>query len=252
MLINERHADILERMQANGKVLVKELCEIYNVTEDCIRKDLRSLEKRGLCKRVYGGAILLKNDVKHNVYERIDEHIEEKTIIAKKAFDLIGDGETVFLDISTTNLILAKLLAQSQKKLIIVSNMIDILSVLSSNPNLTVIGTGGNVNLELNGFVGAITMSIVSKHRFSKAFLGTTGIDYSMNMLTTFDMEDGLVKDLVVNNSAESYVMMEDYKFTNTGTYKYIDVSKVDYIITNGNIDAEYRQYLKKCHVKII
>ncbi|MCF0107054.1 MAG: DeoR/GlpR transcriptional regulator [Holdemanella sp.] len=252
MLTNERHADIIEKLQMTGKVLVKDLCALYEVTEDCIRKDLRLLEKQGYCKRVYGGAILVKNEIRHNVYERIDKDVDKKSIIAKKAYDEIQDGETIFMDVSTTNLILAKLLAQGNKRVIVISNMIDVLTILATNPNITVIGTGGNVNLELNGFVGSITMSIVSKHHFSKCFIGTTGIDYNMNMLTTFDMEDGLVKDLVISNSTTNYILMEDAKFKAIGGYKYIDIKKVDYIITNTEIDNKYKQYLKKHAVEVL
>ncbi|MBR4382923.1 MAG: DeoR/GlpR transcriptional regulator [Selenomonadaceae bacterium] len=59
MFLEERQAKILEMLNRDGKVLVKELAEIFGVTEDSIRKDLSSLELDGKLKRTYGGAVSL-------------------------------------------------------------------------------------------------------------------------------------------------------------------------------------------------
>ena len=81
--------------------------------------------------------------LQRDVIDRRNYHLDKKKIIAEKAFGLIKSNETVFLDISTTNIELAKLLAASRIKVVVVSNMIDILQILVQNPLITVIGTGG-------------------------------------------------------------------------------------------------------------
>ncbi len=63
-------------------------------------------------------------------------------MIAAKAFKLIKNNETIFLDVSTTNIELARLIASSGMR-VVVSNMIDILQILAANPSITAIGTGG-------------------------------------------------------------------------------------------------------------
>ena len=60
MFLEERQAKILEILAQEGKVLVKELAEIFGVTEDSIRKDLSALEMEGQLKRTYGGAVAIK------------------------------------------------------------------------------------------------------------------------------------------------------------------------------------------------
>lgn len=251
MFTTERHQLIIEELQINGKVKVKDLSTKFEVSEDCIRKDLKQLEFQGKCKRAYGGAILRDNVSDHNVYSRIDKDVDNKMEVAKKAFEEIVDGETIFMDVSTTNILLAQLLSKSNKRLIIISNMIEILQILASNKNITVIGTGGNVNLELNGFVGSIALNMVNKHNFNKCFMGTTGIDYEFNELTTFDMIDGLIKESVINNSQSSYILMEKKKFNMIGTYKYINVDNIDYVITNNDILEETKTYLLKHNIEI-
>ena len=109
MLQQERHNQILAKLNLEGQVVVKELSQSFNVTEDCIRKDLTILEKAGLLKRIHGGAIQVRKNLHTiNVNERLKVHSPEKRIIAKKAVELIEPGTMVFLGISTVNLEIAK------------------------------------------------------------------------------------------------------------------------------------------------
>ncbi|WP_368253175.1 DeoR family transcriptional regulator, partial [Clostridium paraputrificum] len=57
MFLEERYDKIIKMVEDKGRMSVKDLSSIFKVTEDCIRKDLRELEKRGKVKRVHGGAI---------------------------------------------------------------------------------------------------------------------------------------------------------------------------------------------------
>ena len=57
MFIEERQIAIEKVLREEGKVRTRELSEMFQVTEDCIRKDLKTLENAGKLKRTYGGAI---------------------------------------------------------------------------------------------------------------------------------------------------------------------------------------------------
>ena len=249
---SERHSEIVARLRRDGKIKVKELSEAFEVSEDLIRKDLKQLELQGKCKRVYGGAILIPTGLEHSVYARKNVDLESKNIIAKKIYDVIEDGETIFLDNSTTNLQVAHLLANGNKQCIVISNMIEILQILAKNKNITTIGTGGNVNLELNGFIGAITLSMVSRHNFDRCFIGTTGIDYKTMEMTTFDMDDGLIKDMALQNAKHTYLIMESKKFDLCGTYKFGNIKKIDCIITNSLPTGKIRNIFKKHNINMM
>ena len=154
MFTEERQSAILLCLQDKGKVKVKNLSEKFQVSEDCIRKDLKTLENAGKLKRTYGGAIMSQDyPLQRNVIDRRNYHLDKKKIIAEKAMGLIKDNETIFIDISTTNIELAKLIAASRRRMVVVSNMIDILQILVQNPNVTVIGTGGTMYQGVNGFM---------------------------------------------------------------------------------------------------
>lgn len=252
MFTSERHQEIIRTLQKEGKVKVKDLSEIFAVSEDCIRKDLKHLEMQGKCKRAYGGAIISDAGIEHSVYSRKNLDLKSKHEVAQKIYELIQEGETIFLDISTTNLLVAKLLANGEKQCIVISNMIEILQILSKNKKITTIGTGGNVNLELNGFVGALALNVVSRHFFDRAFVGTTGIDYETMQMTTFDIDDGLIKECALINAKNKYLVMEAKKFEKCGTYKFGSIEMIDFIVTNDKVDAKVKSILKKHKVKYI
>ena len=58
MLAIERKNEILDKLRAEQRVLVSDLAEYYNVTEETIRRDLDKLEKEGLATKSYGGAVI--------------------------------------------------------------------------------------------------------------------------------------------------------------------------------------------------
>lgn len=195
MFTEERQSAILLCLQDKGKVKVKNLSEKFQVSEDCIRKDLKTLENAGKLKRTYGGAIMSQDyPLQRNVIDRRNYHLDKKKIIAEKAMGLIKDNETIFIDISTTNIELAKLIAASRRRMVVVSNMIDILQILVQNPNVTVIGTGGTMYQGVNGFMGAATIEVLKQYSFDRAFLGSCGVDMVDLTVTTLGVEDGLTK----------------------------------------------------------
>ena len=70
MLPIERRNEILTKLTLEGKVIVGDLAEFYNVTEETIRRDLDKLEKEGYATKTYGGAILgnsTKTDLSHAI-----------------------------------------------------------------------------------------------------------------------------------------------------------------------------------------
>ena len=119
MFIEERYKYILDLLEKNGKVLVKDLSKEFNISESMIRKDLQFLEKENLLQRTYGGAINIKNTISsyESFNKRVEKNIDLKEIVAKKAFKEIKDNETIFLDSSTISYMIAKLIVKNNKKI---------------------------------------------------------------------------------------------------------------------------------------
>lgn len=253
MFAEERLQEILKILRAEGKLKVKDLSNKFDVTEDCIRKDLRVLEKQGHLKRTYGGAVQIRESaLEHDVLVRKNVDTSKKNIIAMKAFDIIQDWETVFLDISTTNILLSKLLAKSKKRLTVVTNMLEIINILSKENNITVISPGGILNKSLEGFTGISAIEFISKYKFDRTFIGSCGVDVYDRSITTFEIEDGITKKAAMESGKKNYIVMESRKFYSDGNYKFAAVDDIDCIITDEMPADEIRAILDEFSVEII
>jgi DeoR family glycerol-3-phosphate regulon repressor len=252
MFTEERQEAILHILREYGKVKVRSLSEEFNVTEDCIRKDLKALEKGGHLKRTYGGAILSGDyPLDRDVIDRRSVNVEKKDIIAQKAFQIIKENETIFLDISTSNIKLAKLLAESGRRIVVVSNMIDILQILATSSGITAVGTGGIMYRTVNGFMGAAAIEVIKQYSFDRAFIGTCGLDMTDMSVTTFGVEDGLTKKAAISSSRHTYVVMEKDKFYFNDSYKFTHFDDIDGIITDETPDPATIATLESAGVQL-
>lgn len=252
MYASERQKSIMELLKKEGKVEVKRLKDMFSVTEDCIRKDLNKLEKEGMLVRIYGGAILNKpNPMDKALEHRININREAKLTIAEKAFNLIKDNTTIYLDASTINLLLAERLAASNMKLSVVSNMIDIIPILIKNPGLKVISCGGIANATLKSFVGAASIEFLKQYHFDQAFLGSSGLDLSTDYFTTFESEDGITKKAVMQCSRNTYMLMEKEKFYYFANFKFAPLERFTGIITEAGSTPELENLISHTSVKL-
>jgi len=254
MFTEERLNEILNILNSEGKVKVKDLSQKFNVTEDCIRKDLKQLEHNGSLKRTYGGAIQVRlSSQLYDISEREKIDISTKSIISKKALELIKDRETIFLDISTINILIAKALLASKKRVIVVTNMLEIANVLSSsNDNITVVVVSGVLNKPLNGFIGATANDFIKKYRFDKSFIGSCGVDAFDKSITTFEIEDGITKATIIQSSKKTFLVMENKKFNVDGNYKFAAIDDINAIITDEKPIEQIMEILISNEIELI
>jgi len=253
LFAEERIEKIIQLLNENQKVVVKELSKRFDVTEDCIRKDLKTLEKQGIIKRTYGGGVLSRSFAPHNdILIRKKINIEGKIKIAEKAFELIKSRETIFLDISSTNILIAEKIAKGNKKIVVITNMIDIIRTFTQSDHVDVIGTGGVFNKGVNGFVGSSAIESISKHKVNRAFIGSCGVNMFDKSVTTYDVEDGNTKKAIISSGKKVYLVMENKKFYYDATYKFADIYDIDAIIIDEKPDDKICRELEKAGVELI
>lgn len=255
MFVEERQQKILELLHENQKVKVKELSQMFKVTEDCIRKDLASMEGRHLLKRAYGGAVLAESQHPGHtnaVSSRKEKNLKEKQRIAKKAVKLIKDGDVVFLDTSTTNLELAREIIRTKRQVTVVSCMLDIANVFAAGGSTGFILLGGEFNRSQIGFLGNLTLSMMENFRFDLCFMGVVGADVMENAITTYVPEDGAMKQSAISKSRRSYLMMETKKFDFQANYVFADFTQIDGVICETEPSEQVRSALKEFGTEII
>jgi DeoR/GlpR family transcriptional regulator of sugar metabolism len=217
------------------------------------RKDLRLLENQNILKRTYGGGILIQQSpAVISVGSRLNLNVDNKKKIAEKAFNLINDGESIFLDISTTNVILSQLLSASNKKITVITNMLDIVQSFSNNNTIKVICTGGVFSSEQDGFTGSMSIENISRYKVDKAFIGSCGINIFNKSITTFDVEDGNTKKAIIDSAKIVYLVMENKKFYLEGMYRFSYIDDIKAVITEEVPDEDIRAAFSDLGIDIL
>ncbi|MBU3092171.1 DeoR/GlpR family DNA-binding transcription regulator [Clostridium sp. CM028] len=253
MFTEERLEQILSILNETGRIKVKELSERFNVSEGMIRKDLQRLEKSEALQRTYGGAILNRKISKNSsITTRMNVNLNSKELISQKAFSLIENGDVIFLDTSSINFLLAKLISNSTKNLTLITNMSLIPPLFNDNETVKLICIGGVYNNKSGGVFGSEATKSISKYTFNKGFVGSSGINLITNSVGTVTLEDGNVKEIIVSNSKEVFLLVEKEKFNVDGTYKFATLDDIDVIITSSDLTDEIREKLSKSTIKLI
>ena len=253
MFLEERQEAILNLLSRDGKVRVKDLSEMFKVTEDCIRKDLGALEKQGKLKRTYGGAVVRRENLHMlEVSKHRNTDVEAKRRIAQAAVKLIHEKDMVFLDISTSNLAIAELLVKTDREMTVVTNMIDILVVLARNPKIRLVFAGGKINKSRDGFWGGMTLDFISRLKPDIAFVGAVGVDVKENSASTYDIEDGINKAAIVRVSKRAYVVAEARKLSSDGNYNYTSLDTLSGLITDSKPAEDICEAAEDYGVEII
>lgn len=253
MFLEERQEAILNLLSRDGKVRVKDLSEMFKVTEDCIRKDLGALEKQGKLKRTYGGAVVRRENLHMlEVSKHRNTDVEAKRRIAQAAVKLIHEKDMVFLDISTSNLAIAELLVNTDREMTVVTNMIDILVVLARNPKIRLVFAGGKINKSRDGFWGGMTLDFISRLKPDIAFVGAVGVDVKENSVSTYDIEDGINKAAIVRVSKRAYVVAEARKLSSDGNYNYTSLDTLSGLITDAKPAEDICEAAEDYGVEII
>jgi DeoR/GlpR family transcriptional regulator of sugar metabolism len=186
MLAEERRLRIREQLTAHRAVLVADLMKEFSVTTATVRRDLAELEGQGVLIRSHGGAILREASTDLQLpYEALRKsNISEKEAIAAEAEPLIQEGDTVFLEGSTTVYELACRLSK-RSHLTVVTNSPPILDKLQRSPGITVMSTGGELQKDTAYLSGVWAQRALSEIRVDKAVLGVSAIDLEYGISTT-------------------------------------------------------------------
>lgn len=253
MFMEERHEKILDLLEENGKVLVKELAEMFGVTEDSIRKDLGTLEFDGKLKRTYGGAVPIRAKLQMTAADkrRISD-VEAKRKIASAAVKIISPQDFIFLDTSTISIAIAEILARTETPHKILTNMIDVLVMLARNPNINIIFAGGQINRSRDGFCDGLSLEFLSRFRPDISFIGVVGADVKKNSLSNNNVDVGMYKAKMLELSKKSFIMAESRKLGVEGNYSFATFENVCGLITETEPAPGILFAAKKINLEII
>ena len=248
----ERRKGILEKLYQFQRVTVKELSEELQVSEATLRTDLTKMEEEGLLKRTHGGAILLEEmDNETNFSSREKRCKNEKSAIAKKAFELISNGQCIMLDASSTALELARILKDLPLRLMVVTSGINTALELKDHPDITVIVLGGIVKRGSYSLEGNLGVNILNQFNIDLLFTSANGFSFESG-LTDFSVYEVELKKAMVNASNKVVALLDHTKIDKDSIAPFASIDQIDTIITDFDITVDYASKFQEHNIEVI
>lgn len=252
MLAVERRNEIERLVNKNKRVLVTELAGMFDVTPETIRGDLLKLEKQGVLVRTYGGATLSGEPGQDLSFKERDiVNSEAKRRIGKRASELIRDGETIFLDASTSALHLARHLKE-KRGLTVITNAMSIVTELADCENIKLICTGGLLSKKNMSYVGRFTERMIRENlAANKFFFSCRGVTLGRGLVDSSE-DEAEIKRSMLECSDSAIFLCDHNKIGRLGVPVIAPLSRIDAIITDICLDDEWREALESCDTGII
>lgn len=250
MLAAERRVSIARRVEQFGSVRVSELASTFGVTEETIRRDLEELEREGILRRTYGGAVRANGTgFELSFAQREEKNRELKERIARAAAALVEEGDTIALDASTTALRFARLLPQGRYT--VLTNSVQVVLELAHRPGVTVMSTGGTLRETALSFVGPLAERAVQEYHVDKVFLSCKGVTLEHGLTDSNELEV-MLKKRMVGAAREVIALIDSTKFGYVGFATIAPVGAVHKLVTDSGIPPEIRQALEEQGIEVI
>lgn len=237
---------IIEKERAS----IEELCNVFNVSKNTMRRDINQLAAQGKIKKVYGGIILTDKKTTEPFESREVKNKSAKLIIAQLASTLIEDGDIIYIDSGTTTMHMIPYLSEMKNVTIITNNLNVILNSLSY-PNLNVISTGGTLFRRTNSFVEAGAVSSLKKYNISKAFLATTGVSIAKGITNSSSLEYD-IKKYIVEHCDKKILLADHSKLGKVSLITYYDLKDIQVFISDQMPEQEYVDFFTSNHITLV
>jgi DeoR family fructose operon transcriptional repressor len=238
MYAEERQQEILQLARAQGRVDVAGLAEAFELTAETIRRDLTTLERAGVLRRVHGGAIPVERIGFEPALAARDAVLTaEKERIAKAALAELPDEGGIILDAGTTTARLAQALP-ADRELTVVVNSPAIAAIVGPRPNLNVLLLGGRVRGKTLATVDDWALRPLADVYVDVAFMGTNGCSVERG-LTTPDPAEAAVKRAMMRAARRSVLLADHTKIGNDYLARFGTLADIDLIITDTGLNDD-------------
>jgi DeoR family transcriptional regulator, fructose operon transcriptional repressor len=238
MYAEERQQEILRQARVEGRVDVTTLAEEFAVTAETIRRDLTTLERAGVLRRVHGGGIPVERIGFEPALAARDAVLtDEKERIAKVALAEVPEEGAIILDAGTTTARLAQALP-ADRELTVVVNSPAIAVILGPRVNINLLLIGGRVRGKTLAAVDDWALRPLADLYVDVAFLGTNGLSVERG-LTTPDPAEAAVKRAMIAASRRTVVLADHTKIGNDYLSRFGSLSEVDLLISDSGLNDE-------------
>ncbi len=251
MLAIERRKLILDQLHEENRVVVSNLSHKFGVSEETIRRDLERFEQEGIVTRSYGGAVLNDNVGSEMSFQfRKRKNLLGKKVIGEIVADMVSDGDHIFIDPSTTTLVVVRELRRAGKQNItIITNAIEVLVECAEYSDWDVLSLGGSMQPGKYALVGPQTIAGIESYHADKAIIACKGLDLKQGV-TDSNVMFSQVKRAMLENAKERILAADTTKFDQVGFSRVCGLDDVDAVVTDVAPSGEWPTRLEESGVQ--
>lgn len=245
-----RLAYIAELVNREGFVSVDVLAAELEVSRMTVHRDLDSLQRDRVLRKVRGGASAQRStQYESDLAFRSHVAIPEKRRIAAAAARLVDDGAVVILDDSTTALEIIPHL-EAVAPLTVITNFLPAVQRITAIPSISLIGLGGDFMPRHQSFGGVVCVRILADLHADIAFVSLS----AMNGTEVYHQEQGIVDTkLAMVRAADTRVLLMDHtKVGQSALYRVCSTSDFTHVIVDAGVDEHTRQIISESGVTLI
>jgi DeoR family transcriptional regulator, fructose operon transcriptional repressor len=245
LLPTERLYKIKEILGEKEAIRITDLTDELGVSVMTIRRDLETLEKRGVLERTHGGAVLNNRMESLPIYSSgVLEMVEEKNAIARKAAEFVSPNDTIFIGPGTTA---ARLLhyIDPGMDLLVVSNNLGALHG-AHGKKLKFVLVGGFFQESANSLTGSYAEKMLLNFNCNKLFIGADGISLKSGVTTPDPAEASIVDAMMQQTSGKIVLLSDNSKFGKVASFAVVPLEKIDLIITDQGVSEKYRESIEE------
>ncbi|HWR90871.1 MAG TPA: DeoR/GlpR family transcriptional regulator [Desulfobacterales bacterium] len=229
--LGERHRQIQRLVQAKGFITIDALAREFGVTPQTVRRDINTLSELNLIQRFHGGAGAASSTENVAYSQRKILCYQEKQKIAQMVARQIPDHASLFINIGTTTEAIAQALS-NHKRLRVITNNLNVASIMSTNENFEVIVAGGLVRHRDCGIIGEATIDFIQQFRVDYGIIGISGIDIDGTLLD-FDYREVRAARAIIDNSRKVFLAADYTKFGRNAMVRLGNIAEIDALFTD-------------------
>lgn len=237
MALSIRQSEILDLARSEGRVLVEELAQRFEVTLQTIRRDLGEMADAGLLDRVHGGAVPRAGTVNLGYESRRRLNAEAKAAIGAACAAAIPDNSSLILNLGTTTEAVAQALVH-HSNITVVTNNINVANILLANPGCEIMVAGGALRRSDGGLVGDLTTQFFEQFKVDYAVVGTSALDPDGDMLD-FDLAEVRVSRAILRQARKSFLVTDHSKLGRTAPARITSLAEIDTVFIDRSLPPE-------------
>ena len=247
---NPRQLTLLSVVQAQGSVTVEQLAETLGVTLQTVRRDVQRLADEGLLTRFHGG-VRVPSSTTENIAHQQRENLnaEGKSRIARAVAAAVPNDCSLILNIGTTTEAIARALLH-HSGLRVITNNLNVASILSTNPQCEVIVVGGVVRGRDQGIVGEAAVDFIRQFKVDLALIGISGIEAD-GTLRDYDYREVKVAQTIISHAREVWLAADISKFNRPAMVEVATLSQIDRLFTDAPPPDPFAALLADAQVRL-